>query len=237
MRKLRHSLGNTNPLRDFLTAAYQPTEWQTNWLDSRGRARWSAGTLVGIVNEGALVRVWTTQRDVTAQVLAEDGLRHALSLLRATLESTGDGILVFDAAGHIVDFNQRFLSMWSVPPALVHDGTLERAPLAAHSLKLVGNPAGFTERVHAIRGTKKSCILRMRPTVLAMIRHQAPPDARDSGHDLQLRGGGCAGRAEYAVAVFETACHALRAFRAAQAGCRAAWGRGRATHRRVPPEF
>ena len=39
-------------------------------------------------------------------------LANSLSLLRATLESTTDGILVTDGLGSITDYNERYLKMW-----------------------------------------------------------------------------------------------------------------------------
>jgi diguanylate cyclase (GGDEF)-like protein len=39
--------------------------------------------------------------------------------LQATLESTADGVLVTDLAGHIRNFNQRFAQLWAVPPDLL----------------------------------------------------------------------------------------------------------------------
>jgi len=43
---------------------------------------------------------------------AEKELEQTVSLLRATLESTADGILVVDSAGNIVTVNQKFSEMW-----------------------------------------------------------------------------------------------------------------------------
>lgn len=39
-------------------------------------------------------------------------LAHSLSMMRATLESTTDGILVTDDTGSVTDFNERYLKMW-----------------------------------------------------------------------------------------------------------------------------
>src|SRR4029077_15430617 len=44
-------------------------------------------------------------------------LAHSLSLMRATLESTTDGILVTDKSRRITDFNQKFVRMWRLPRA------------------------------------------------------------------------------------------------------------------------
>jgi signal transduction histidine kinase/CheY-like chemotaxis protein len=44
-------------------------------------------------------------------------LSHSLALIRATLESTTDGILVIDSANRVADFNENFLQMWRIPRA------------------------------------------------------------------------------------------------------------------------
>ena len=53
-------------------------------------------------------------RDITDRKRAEAELEHSLSLLRATLDSTTDGILVLDKEGKIVNCNRKFLEMWRV---------------------------------------------------------------------------------------------------------------------------
>ena len=51
-------------------------------------------------------------RDVTEHKRADEDLKQSLSLQRATLESTADGILVVNSAGRITTFNTRFAEMW-----------------------------------------------------------------------------------------------------------------------------
>ena len=46
-------------------------------------------------------------------------LTRSVSMLRATLESTADGILVVDRQGRIVEYNQRFAQMWQMSPDLI----------------------------------------------------------------------------------------------------------------------
>ena len=42
-------------------------------------------------------------------------LAHSLAMMRATLESTTDGILVTDGDGKVTGFNQKFVEMWRMP--------------------------------------------------------------------------------------------------------------------------
>lgn len=61
---------------------------------------------------------------------ADDQQERRYSLLQATLESTADGIVATDAQWRIIHFNQRYVSMWRLEPALVqsreHRAVVER---------------------------------------------------------------------------------------------------------------
>ena len=58
-------------------------------------------------------------RDRSAQQRIERALEDSSAELAATLESTADGILVTDLSGRVRHCNQRFASMWGVPPELL----------------------------------------------------------------------------------------------------------------------
>ena len=81
--------------------------------------------------------------DRSAERRAERELEAVAADLQATLESTADGILVTDLAGHIRSFNQRFAQLWEVPHELLRqrddDAVLE------WMLRSVADPA----RLHA----------------------------------------------------------------------------------------
>lgn len=49
-------------------------------------------------------------------------LEKSLSLLRATLESTADGIMIVNGHGGLVDWNQKFIEMWRIPSYMVESG-------------------------------------------------------------------------------------------------------------------
>jgi len=54
-------------------------------------------------------------RDIRERRKAEASLRETSSLLRSTLDSTGDCILVLDNDGRIVSYNRRFVEAWQIP--------------------------------------------------------------------------------------------------------------------------
>lgn len=59
----------------------------------------------------------------TKRKQAETEIENSLSLLRATIESTADGILIVNDEGKMVGLNQRFIDMWRIPESIVasHD--------------------------------------------------------------------------------------------------------------------
>ena len=61
--------------------------------------------------------------DQPLELRIEDDLALATSQLRATLESTGNGILVIDWQGHIANINRLFSTLWQLPESLLlnHD--------------------------------------------------------------------------------------------------------------------
>ena len=75
-------------------------------------------------------------------------LAHSLAMMRATLESTTDGILVTDYDGQVTDFNQQFVEMWRLPPEVLRAGSQKR-PRDVASLR-VRDPSLFLARIEQI---------------------------------------------------------------------------------------
>ncbi len=80
--------------------------------------------------------------------LRTEELAHSLSVLRATLEATTDGILVVSDAGEITDFNQQFLDVWRVPGEVLLGK--ERVNLLANLAQQLVDPEEFLERTNMI---------------------------------------------------------------------------------------
>lgn len=76
-------------------------------------------------------------RDIRNERRIEDDLAQTMSQLRATLESTGNGIMVIDWLGRIASMNRLFSNMWQIPDDLLR-GYNDAAVLefiAAHVLE------------------------------------------------------------------------------------------------------
>jgi diguanylate cyclase (GGDEF)-like protein len=93
-------------------------------------------------------RYVVTLHDRSVQVRIERALEITAADLRATLESTQDGILVTDLAGRIRNFNQRFARLWQIPDELLlqrnDDAVLE------WMRRSVADPAAYMRRLAAM---------------------------------------------------------------------------------------
>ncbi len=79
---------------------------------------------------------------------AEAEISRSNALLRATLESTADGILVVGRDGKILSYNRRFSEMWRIPESVLSgrdDGTA-----IAWVLEQLRDPDAFTSKVREL---------------------------------------------------------------------------------------
>jgi len=68
---------NRDQIRAFLRAGYRVSDSETREHDREGRSRVFLNNVVGFIEDGHLVRVWGTQRDVTEQRHLEEQFRQA----------------------------------------------------------------------------------------------------------------------------------------------------------------
>jgi PAS domain S-box-containing protein len=102
----------------------------------------------GPLAEGDRGDTYRLVRDITRQRQAEAGHSHALSVHRATLESTADGILVVDRQGRIASYNRRFLELWRIPEDVAASG--RDGDLLAFVLDQVRDREAFVARVEQL---------------------------------------------------------------------------------------
>src|SRR4051812_24516241 len=83
--------------------------------------------------------------DITERRTAQQEVSRTFSLLKATLESTADGILVVGLNGKILSFTKKVVAMFGVPAEIFASGDDEKAINAA--LDKLANPADFIQKV------------------------------------------------------------------------------------------
>lgn len=97
---------------------------------------------------GAPVRLVGTHTDVTDRKEAEARLAASASLLRATLESTADGILVVDRNGRISAHTQRFAELWRIPADVL--ATADDAAALHAVLEQLADQQAFLDKVRQL---------------------------------------------------------------------------------------
>lgn len=83
--------------------------------------------------------------DKTENKVTKDAIEDSLSLLRSTLDSTADGILVIDKNGKVKSFNKNFINMWKIP--LSETETRDDERLLNFVLDQLRNPNEFIQKV------------------------------------------------------------------------------------------
>ena len=81
-------------------------------------------------------------------------LEKSLSLLKATIESTADGILVVDNKRRVVLYNQKFLEMWNIPDKIILAGIDEA--LLDFILDQLKDPGDFIAHVQKLYSEPQS---------------------------------------------------------------------------------
>jgi PAS domain S-box-containing protein len=97
---------------------------------------------------GVPLSVVCVVRDITGRKRAGEDLKQSVSLLKATLEATADGITVVDSAGKLVDFNRRFTEMLRLPDDIIASRDERRALQFLHDQ--LKNPKAFIDKVEEL---------------------------------------------------------------------------------------
>jgi PAS domain S-box-containing protein len=113
------------------------TLFSTRTKNIKGQTNGSQGVLYDI----------TAKKELATLREMEHQLRRSEDLLRGTLESTADGILVVDENGQVSHTNNRFAKIWDVPDELVQQRDKQR--LLKHLDCRLKDPSAFLEKLQA----------------------------------------------------------------------------------------
>ena len=123
--------------------------------DLSGRVRWFSASRMPVVDAaGAVIGTLGCSREITDVMEADVERRHTLSLHRATLESTADGILVVNRAGRVTSVNRKFTALWRLPEDVVATQQDER--LLEAVIDQLKDPDAFLRRVRELYADKEA---------------------------------------------------------------------------------
>ena len=131
-------------VKKVMTVYAQPSAVSHDVLELKDGRLIERDSLPQVVDGRTVGRVWSF-RDVTERMHVEEGVENTLSLLKATLEATADGILVVDREGKIVSFNRKFVEMWRIPPEIIASRDDNQA--LAFVLDQLRDPERFVKKV------------------------------------------------------------------------------------------
>lgn len=102
---------NGEYLRAAVRSGYRLTGAESQEPDREGERRYFLNNLTGIIEDGRLVRVWGTQRDITERKAAEEELRYSEERFRVLAEEVVEG-LALNEGGKLFDANRSFTEMF-----------------------------------------------------------------------------------------------------------------------------
>lgn len=136
-----------------------------------GKSPFTAVAVIPIINSGRKIAVINVAsrslkqfpgkirnllESISAQIagiinslLMNKTLERSVSTLKATIESTGDGVIVVDHYGNINIFNQNLAEMWQIPDYILKSRSIKQ--ITGHIAEMVEDRNEFINRIESIK--------------------------------------------------------------------------------------
>ena len=104
----------------FVQSGYRTVELESHEFDRNGSPRWFVNNLLGVVEDGLLVAIWGTQRDVTEHRRREELVRATRDHLDALVQASPLPIVSLTMGGDVMSWNRAAETVfgWSAEEAV-----------------------------------------------------------------------------------------------------------------------
>jgi PAS domain S-box-containing protein len=96
---------NVEYLRSFIESDYNLIDAESHEKDADGNDKYFLNSLIGTIEDGNLVRVWGTQRDITEQKRHAQAMRESEESYRIVAETASDAVIKIDEDSRILFVN------------------------------------------------------------------------------------------------------------------------------------
>lgn len=103
-------------LTEWIESDYRISDAISSEIDKNGNELWFSNSVVGVVEDGKLVRIWGSQTDISERKRAEQKLARANSEWTQALDQFEDAVYMVDMERHLIRANQAFYQMINSDP-------------------------------------------------------------------------------------------------------------------------
>lgn len=189
-------------LRAFIESGYNLSGVDSHELDSKGRDKYFRNSLMGIVENGFVVRAWGTQQDITTQKAAADALQRSEERLNLALQASGMGLWEWDVATNKLYWSPELRKIFGINPrevmtyekymAMIHPDDQEYAQKIAMQSMQTGETYQFEHQIinrkgvtHWLLGTGKAYLEDGKP--VRMVGTSMNIDAIKQAQELRTK--------------------------------------------------